>query len=122
MDAGYVESRERLALLFEAADIFLFASAAENFPCVILEAMSAKCCVVATPTSGVTEQIQHRKSGYLGFSLSAASLADALNEALTNRDVRLNCGENARCRVEAEFSEEVMIARHLALYESLLAK
>ena len=120
VDAGYIESRYQLAELFEAADIFLFASAAENFPCVILEAMSSKCCVVSTPTSGVTEQIQHRKSGYLAFSLSASSLADALNEALANPDVRLNCGENARCRVEAGFSEEGMIARHIELYQDLL--
>ena len=121
-DAGYVDSREKMALLYEAADIFLFASAAENFPCVILEAMSSKCCVVATPTSGVAEQIQHRKNGFVAFRLSAASLGETLNEALTHPDVRVNCGENARRRVEEEFSEEIMVARHLHLYESLLKK
>ena len=122
VDAGYIESRERMALLFEAADIFLFASPAENFPCVILEAMSAKCCVVSTPTSGVTEQIQHRKSGCLAFRLSGASLGEALNDALSHPNLRENCGENARCRVQEEFSEELMVARHIALYESLLKK
>ena len=47
---------------------FLFASPAENFPCVILEAMASACCVVATPTSGVTEQIEDGRN--VGFPVS----------------------------------------------------
>lgn len=121
VDCGYVEDRERMALLFEAADIFLFASADGNFPCSILEAMAAKCCVVATPTSGVGEQIQHRKSGFLAFRFSGPSLTEALAEALAHPEMRMNCGENARRRIEEEFSKDVMVSRHIELYQSLLA-
>lgn len=120
VDAGYLTSRTTLAKLFEAADIFLFASPAENFPCVILEAMSAKCCVVSTPTSGVTEQITHGTSGFLSEEITGPSLGKALREALPAADQCHACGESARGKVEQEFSEALMIGRHLKLYEQLV--
>ena len=109
-----------MAKYFEAADIFLFASLAENFPCVILEAMSAKCCVVATPTSGVTEQIAHGKSGYLANEISGESLGEVLREALSQSVERSAYGNAARLRVEQEFSEAVMVDRYLSLYQETL--
>ena len=120
VDAGYITDRDRLAELYEAADVFLFASAAENFPCVILEAMSSKCCVVATPTSGVTEQIEHQKSGLLASEISGEALGCALKEALADPQARMRLGDAARLRVEQEFSEELMVARHIELYRNVL--
>ncbi len=121
-DAGYVTSREQLSGLFEAADIFLFASAAENFPCVILEAMAAECCVVATPTGGVKEQIAHRTTGLLSEEITGSSLAKQLREALAHPLQRRACGANARQRVEKEFSEERMVTAHLELYAEVVNK
>lgn len=119
-DAGYVSSRATLAALYEAADILLYASPRENFPCVTLEAMSAKCCIVSTPTDGVTEQVEHGISGFLAASFEPDALATALKCALANPDQMRSCAENARERVEAEFSEKAMLDRHLALYREML--
>jgi glycosyltransferase involved in cell wall biosynthesis len=117
VDKGYIDSRKRIAELYEAADIFLFASPRENFPCVILEAMSAKCCVVATPTDGVTEQIEDAVSGLISNSFSPSDLASALMVALSSQSRMCELGNAARRRVELEFSEQVMIDAHLKLYE-----
>ena len=110
-----------MAKLYEAADLFLFASSAENFPCVILEAMSAGCCVVSTPTSGVEEQIDHGRTGFLAEHLSGKSLGLMLREALALPDHGRRCGQEARGAVETQFSEETMVGRHLALYAALLS-
>src|SRR5205814_433964 len=59
---GYVSSRKLMADFLEAADILLFPSPEENFPCTVLEAMASECCVVATPTEGAKEQIEHGRS------------------------------------------------------------
>lgn len=120
IDGGYVASREHMARLFEAADIFLFASPAENFPCVILEAMSAGCCVVATPTSGVTEQIEHDKTGFLADSIGGEALGNIMRKVLSDRSAWKRIGDSARRRVEERFSEKVMVDRHLALYEEII--
>lgn len=119
LSVGYVTSRKKMADLYEAADIFLFASPAENFPCVILEAMSAKCCIVSTPTSGVTEQIEHGETGFLARDVTGESLAQTLNEALANSSLK-EFGERARRRIEKEFSEDQMVRRHLQLYQEII--
>jgi len=120
ISAGYVRERSAVIRWHESADIFLFASTAENFPCVVLEAMAAACCVVATPTEGVDEQIQNGVSGVLSAEISGPSLACALKATLTRLDQCSKYGNAARQRIENEFSEDLMIQRHLRLYESMV--
>jgi glycosyltransferase involved in cell wall biosynthesis len=121
VDMGFITSRSRIADLYEAADIFLYASPGENFPCVILEAMSAQCCVVSTPTDGVIEQIEHGVSGLIADSFEPADLANALSYALSSRDKLRSYAHSARKRVDENFTESGMIEAHLALYRSLVA-
>ena len=120
IDAGYISSRARLAELYEAADIFLYSSPRENFPCVILEAMSSRCCIVSTPTDGVVEQVEHGVSGMLAESFEPEDLAAALHEALEMGVKRDQLGFNARARVEALFTEDGMVCAHLELYRELI--
>ncbi len=116
---GYVGSRRELARLYQAAEIFLFASPAETFPCVILEAMASECCVVATPSSGVTEQIEDGHSGVLSHEISGTSLGAALAAAIPSSSLRQRLGRAARDRVSRCYTREVMVRRHLELYERM---
>jgi len=118
---GYVASPAELARIHARADLFLFASPAENFPCAVLEGMAAGSCVVATPTGGVVEQIEHGVSGLLAREISGAALSEMLLQALTDRGRRERLGRTAKERVEREFSEEVFFTRHRNLYAEVLA-
>jgi glycosyltransferase involved in cell wall biosynthesis len=120
-DLGYIADRKRMAQLYGKSHIFLFASPAENFPCVILEAMASGCCVVATPSGGVIEQITDGESGFLAAEISGSALANALDRALRLQDGVSMIGENARRTVIEKFSEDAMIDAHIRLYDSLLA-
>lgn len=120
-DLGYVRDRARLARLYESADLFLYASDGENFPCVILEAMASECLVVTTPVDGVTEQIEDNVSGLVASDLGGDALAATLARALALAPAaRRALGAAARRRVETDFSEAGMIRAHLALYASLV--
>jgi glycosyltransferase involved in cell wall biosynthesis len=119
---GYVAARARIAALFEVADIFLFASPAENFPCVVLEAMASECCVVATPTSGVTEQIDDGVTGLLAADQSGGSLTAVLRCAIDDQDLRRRLGTAARQHVSDRFSSRTFLARHLALFDAVVAE
>lgn len=120
-DMGFVREREKLADLYAQTDIFLFASPAENFPCVVLEAMSSECCVVATPTGGVPEQIEHGKSGLLAQAIDGESLGAVLREALGDRASCQQLGRQARTHVADCFPEKRMVGEYLELYRSVAA-
>ena len=120
-DLGYIVDREKMALLYGESDIFLFASPAENFPCVILEAMASGCCVVATPSGGVMEQITDGHDGFLAEAISGPALAAALARALEFPERTRTIGKNARDTVIGKFSEDQMIDAHARLYQSLVA-
>jgi len=119
-DLGYIRDRGKLARLYAEADIFLFASEAENFPCAVLEAMAAGCCAVATPTGGVREQIIDGQSGLLASEISGEALGEALRVALADPALRARLGSAARARVIENFTEERMIARYLEVYREVL--
>jgi glycosyltransferase involved in cell wall biosynthesis len=118
---GYLSSPSALAAAHSRADIFLFASPAENFPCAVLEAMAAGSCVVATPSGGVVEQIDDRVSGLLAREISGEALAEALHLALADAPLRARLGQAARERCQHEFTEPAFFERHRLIYEEVLA-
>jgi len=118
---GYVSDPAVLARLHRAADIFLFASPAENFPCVVLEAMIAGNCVVATPTGGVKEQVQDGVTGILATGIAGHALTEALRRAVDDEALRRKVGEAARRFAAQEFGEALFFERHQQLYAEILA-
>ncbi len=59
--------------------------------------------VVATPVGGLTEQIKDRHSGLVARSVSAAALADAMEEFMTDAALRRRLSEGV-AQVQDEFS------------------
>jgi glycosyltransferase involved in cell wall biosynthesis len=120
VDYGYVRDRRTMASIYEAADVFLYASSGENFPCAILEAMSSGCCIVTTPVDGVLEQIESGRSGFVAEGMDGEALALCLETALRDRKVIELIGRKARESVSERFSEAEMIRKHSELYNRVL--
>lgn len=118
---GYLASPAALAAAHSRTDLFLFASPAENFPCAVLEAMSAGSCIVATPTGGVIEQVVDGVSGLLAREISSIALAEVLERALADAPLRHRLGQAARERSQSHFSEAQFFRRHREIYEEVLA-
>jgi len=116
----FVASRKKMFELYAQADIFLFASRRENFPCVTLEAMATGLCVVATPTDGVKEQIVSGEHGLLSEQIDGTQLGRKLADVMADQALRTRLGQNARKRVLDEFSEEQMVAKFLDVYEQMI--
>ena len=116
---GYIGNNRARRDLFEIANVFLFTSREETCPCVVLEAMSAECCVVSTPLEAVREQLQSGVSGLLAGAFTDEALAQELARACNNPAWTAEIGRRARAEVLERFSEEVMLSRHEELYRRL---
>jgi glycosyltransferase involved in cell wall biosynthesis len=122
VDLGYVADRTKMASIYEAADIFLYASEGENFPCAIIEAMSSGCCIVSTSVDGVLEQVEPGQTGLIADGVDGQSLARCLANASANPQRILEIGQKARIHVSTHFSEEQMVTHHLDLYKRVLGR
>jgi glycosyltransferase involved in cell wall biosynthesis len=116
---GYVGGDTAKRDLLEIADIFLFTSLEETFPCVVLEAMSAECCVVSTPLAAVREQLESGVSGFVAAKFTAESIAHELARICNDPVLRREVARCARDVVVERFSEEVMISQHAELYRRI---
>jgi glycosyltransferase involved in cell wall biosynthesis len=92
----------------------------EDFPNVIIEAMSLGKPVIASCLAGIPEQIEDGVSGLLVPAGDAAQLAAAIHKLAAEPEMRQVMGESARVRFHQHFSCEIAMGNYLRLYRELL--
>lgn len=106
------EARE----LCPAFDLFAFASEAEGFPNVLLEAAAAGLPIVATAAGGSAEIVIDGVTGRLVAIGDRPALVDALQALVRDVEARGRLGEAARSHVLTEFGAPAMVAAFARLY------
>lgn len=116
---GWISDKEKSRYL-EQCDIFVLPSYFEGQSVAILEAMAAKCAVVASKTGGIPQMIEDGETGILAAPKDADSLKKGLRRVLEDVELCRRLGENARKKAEAEFSIEKNIEKLLQIYRKVL--
>jgi len=108
--------REHMSLFLAASDLLVYPSRADNHPLIILEAMAAGTCVVATAVGGIPEQIRDNETGLLvtGSPQTLAARAAAL---LSRRSLARAMGQRAFELGRERFSMERMAADYLKVWD-----
>jgi glycosyltransferase involved in cell wall biosynthesis/peptidoglycan/xylan/chitin deacetylase (PgdA/CDA1 family) len=101
--------REDALDILNTFDIFALSSLWEGLPIVILEAMAARKPVVATAVDGVTEAVEHGKTGLLVEPRRPDLLAKSVVELINNPDRAKTMGKKGREKLEKSFSIERVI-------------
>ena len=103
-----------------AADAFVLPSATEGLPNSVLEAMACGLPSVMSDLPGISwDVIRSEEEGILLPERSAAALAAALGDLLTDEQRRRSIGGAARARILDRFSIESRVERNAALYAEL---
>jgi len=85
---------------------------AEGLPNVVLEAMAAGTPVIASRHAGISEAVEHGRTGFLVDEQDPEGLAAALRRLSDEPDLRRRLGENAR-RAAVERFDAVMQSQRL---------
>jgi len=112
--------QQNAVLYYRLFDVFVLASLYEGLSIAILEAMAAGLPIVASRVGGNPELVSDGETGYLVPSQDGQAMGQAILRLLIDSEARRAMGRRARERVEAEFTEEQMVARVAALYADLL--
>ncbi|WGW11712.1 glycosyltransferase [Saxibacter everestensis] len=107
------ELRHKLA----AADLVLFTSRGEGMPLALLEAQAIGLPIVASKVTGVTDIVDHGRTGFLADT--AEELADHVFTLLRDDELRVQMGFAASHRSAAHFDQRSLAQRSLQAYLSL---
>jgi glycosyltransferase involved in cell wall biosynthesis len=110
--------RSEVAAYVAAADVFCLSSNWEACALAAQEAMQLGTTVVATDVGGMPELITTGRSGLLVPKGDDAALARALQEALSDPEMRAAMAAAARARLADAFSTERMLDRLDAAYRT----
>ncbi len=114
---GFVDSAEKLNVCYNAADIFINCSKADNLPLVVLESLAAGTPVYGYATGGIPEMVENGKTGELVTTGDWQSLVRKVTEILTKSTSKLShaCRES----VLDKFSDNLFINKTVVHYRRL---
>ena len=113
--------RSDVSGVLAAADIFALPSLSEGMPLALLEAMFARCPIVASDVGDVSVALENGRDGVLVPPGDPLSLAEAIDRLLTHPAEAHALGERAARRANAEYDLSRMVDRYVGVYESALA-
>jgi len=112
--------RDDIARLLEVSDILLLPSLEEGLPIALLEAMSARVPIIATPVGEVPKIIEHGVNGLLVPVNDASAIARTIERYLKNLPEARRMSENAFEQFERTFSSSIMYTEYSKVYERVI--
>ena len=113
------QPQSSVADFYKASDIFALTSHYDNFPNVILEAMSSGLPIVATNVGGIHYQIKNGLNGFLVDSSKNNECTEAIVTLATNSALRSRMGQENIRSIVSTFSWDNSAEKVLGLYEAI---
>jgi glycosyltransferase involved in cell wall biosynthesis len=118
---GHINDDRFLSVIYSSADVMVVPSIQEAFGQTASEALACGTPVTAFATSGLMDIVDHKKNGYLAKPFESDDLANGISWCLeNNNDGQLSI--NAREKVLNNFTMDIMTAKYMSLYKSMLTK
>ncbi|EKE06676.1 MAG: glycosyl transferase, group 1/2 family protein [uncultured bacterium] len=105
---------------YSACDVILITSLADNFPLIVLEAMSCGLPVVSFDTGGIKEAVIHQENGYIAGYKNIKEIIEGLNLFLEkdSNEIEQISYKNIN-RISQEFSLSKMLESYADLYQEI---
>lgn len=119
---SFLGHRDDIGELMQQATLLVLPSRWEGMPNVVLEAIAQDLPVVATNVDGTCDVIENGRHGWLVPPRDPDQLAQEIAAALKSPQNRQQIAQNARKRVQEEFSWEIAVEKYDSLLSSLLVR
>ena len=105
---GRLKDDYSTALVYNAADVFLAPSLADNLPTTVMESLCCGTPVVGFDIGGIPDMVIHKQNGYLSKYKDAEDLAGGIKYCIEN---------GIKGYLPPDFDTSAIIDKHLELYE-----
>jgi glycosyltransferase involved in cell wall biosynthesis len=114
---GLVQEVAKLVQAYGAADVFAIPSLEDNLPNTVMESLACGTPVVGFATGGIPQMVGHLKEGFIAQQGDSQKLAEGIFEVLEGSVLLSQFRVSARQKVVANYSNEVIAQRYIAMYE-----
>lgn len=111
---------DQVESILPCADIFLMPSYLESFGLALLEAMSCGVPTISSNTGGITELVEHGKTGFVFDPEDVSAMAEKSIEILENHSLYKELSRNGREWAHRFFHQENIVDRYEELYRKIL--
>ncbi len=116
----FIGQVENVFDLISCSDVIVLPSIGfEDFPNIILEAMSLGKPVIATKVAGIPEQVVHNKTGLLVSPKSIVELKNAILYLAENPELLKKFSIAAKSRFDYLYNVKISVNKYISLYNSL---
>ena len=105
---------------YQNSDCFIITSNYDNFPNVVLEAMSCGLPIIGTNVGGISQQIFHNHNGFLITNKDSLELEKAITIIAKSKSIRKNYGDYSRRVVIEKYSWEKTATSLIKLYNKII--
>ncbi|MDP4222856.1 MAG: glycosyltransferase [Bacteroidota bacterium] len=108
---GFLKDEYSTVLVYNAIDVFVTPSLADNFPTTILECQSCGTPVVGFEVGGIPEIIRHKENGYLAKYRDAGDLASGIKFCISS---------TIKGRLLPDLEMDFLVKKHLDLISEVV--
>jgi glycosyltransferase involved in cell wall biosynthesis len=112
--SGKLADDYSLITLYNAADIYITPSLADNFPNTIVESLACNTPVIAFNIGGIPDLVKHKKNGYLAKYKDSDDLANGIIWTLSHSE-SLSKGRDLIIEL---CSDKAVVEKHKSLYKN----
>ena len=109
-----------MANYYQASDVLVRPSLADNCPLTVLEAMACGIPVVASKVGGIPEEVEQNKNGILVEPQNSEELTTALKKLLGNPSEGEEMGKRGREIAQRKFDIKEQAKHYLEWYKKLI--
>jgi glycosyltransferase involved in cell wall biosynthesis len=107
---GHLSDEYSTMLVYNAADVFIAPSIADNLPTTILESLSCGTPVVGFDVGGIPDMIRHRENGYLAKYRNSNDISEGIKFCLDNK---------IKGYILPEFNPKIILDQHFDLLNQI---
>jgi len=107
---GFLRDEYSTSLVYNASDVFITPSLADNQPTTVMESMCCGTPVVGFDVGGIPDMIKHKENGYLAKYKDTEDLVNGVRFCLEN---------NVKGKVLPLFEKSNVIRKHIELINSI---
>jgi glycosyltransferase involved in cell wall biosynthesis len=112
MFTGYLRDEYSPVMVYNAADVFIAPSLADNLPTTVLESLNCGTSVVGFDVGGIPDMIKHKENGYIAKYKNADDIAEGIKFCINNKVKGYNL---------PEFETDSILEQHKSLFSKILS-